>query len=169
MKTTSRFIITLATTALAAVALAGCASTPSSSSGSGSAPSPSSSTAPAELSTTSGSLGQIIVDAKGMTAYMFDKDRPNGTSSVCAGQCATLWPAITTTAATPVVKGVTGTVGTITGFDGNKQITVNGWPIYTFAKDTTPGGTAGQGVGGVWWVLSPSGQKVATPPAKSGY
>ena len=85
MKTTSRFMITLATTALAAVTLTGCASTPSSSSGSGSAPSPSSSTAPAELSTTSGSLGQIIVDAKGMTADMFDKDTTKGISSACAG------------------------------------------------------------------------------------
>lgn len=167
MKTTPRFIITLAAAALAAVALAGCSSTPSSSSGTASSPSAPASAA--ELTTTSGSLGNIIVDGKGMTAYMFDKDTQNATSSACSGQCATLWPAITTTAATPSVKGVTGTIGTITGVDGGKQITVNGWPIYTFAKDTKAGDTAGQGVGGIWWVLSPAGEKIATPATKSGY
>ncbi len=101
-----------------------------------------------------------------MTAYRFDKDTQNATSSACAGQCATLWPAITTTAATPVVTGVTGTIGTITRVDGSKQITVDGWPIYTFGQDTKAGDTAGRGVGGVWWALTPAEAKITTPAAK---
>ena len=44
---------------------------------------------------------------------------------------------------TLVVKGATANVGAISGVDGKKQITMNGWPIYTFAKDTTLGSTAG--------------------------
>lgn len=166
MKTTTRLIIAVTTTALATLALAGCSSTASSASGTGSPPTPAASSAPAELSTSSGTLGEIIVDGTGMTAYKFDKDTQNAPSSVCSGPCATLCPAITTTALTPVVKGVTGAIGTITGVDGGKQITINGWPIYTFAKDLKAGDTAGQGVRGVWWVLSPAGVKIDTPAAK---
>src|SRR4051812_9192550 len=36
------------------------------------------------------SLGTIVVDAKGRTLYLFEKDR--GTKSACAGACAANWP-----------------------------------------------------------------------------
>lgn len=174
MPTRSRFIISLAGTALATLALAGCASSPGSTNGGGgssssSSPSPAKVAASAVLATATTSVGTIVVDGKGMTAYMFDKDTQNSGTSACAGQCAALWPAITTTAATPDVTGVTGTIGTITGTGGGKQITVNGWPVYTFSKDAKPGDTTGQGFGGIWWVLSPAGEKITTVPEKSGY
>jgi predicted lipoprotein with Yx(FWY)xxD motif len=110
-------------------------------------------------------LGSIVVDGKGMTAYFYDKDTANSGSSVCTGACASAWPAITTTSASPTVDGVTGTVGTITGVAGGKQITVNGMPIYTFASDTTPGDTKGQLFGGVWHVITPAGTEITTPNA----
>jgi predicted lipoprotein with Yx(FWY)xxD motif len=98
-----------------------------------------------------------------MTAYVFDKDTAGAGSSTCSGACATAWPAITASSATPTVEGVTGKVGTITGVNGEKQITVNGLPLYTFARDKAAGDVTGQGVGNVWWVLSPSGDKISTP------
>ncbi|MCD5346642.1 hypothetical protein PX701_05145 [Agromyces sp. H3Y2-19a] len=112
------------------------------------------------LTTADSDLGEIVVDGHGMTVYMFDTDTQGGDSSTCEGQCATNWPAVTTDSDAPEVEGVTGEVGTITGVDGSKQVTLNGWPLYTYAGDSAAGDTNGQGVGGVWWVLTPAGDKV---------
>lgn len=112
------------------------------------------------LATASTSLGTIVVDGKGMTAYFYDKDPAGAMTSTCTGQCAALWPEITTTSAHPTVTGVTGTVGTIPGVDGAKQLTLDGHPLYTYAADTKAGDTNGQGFGGVWWVVAPDGTEI---------
>jgi len=44
--------------------------------------------------------------------------------------------------------------------DGQTQVAANGWPLYYFANDETPGDTNGQGVGDVWWVLDPAGMPI---------
>jgi hypothetical protein len=38
-------------------------------------------------------------------------------------------------------------------------VTLKGWALYRFAGDTAPGQTNGQGVGGTWFVVNPSGGK----------
>ncbi len=166
----TKLLLTLAGSALAVVALAGCSSTTGVPTTAASAsPSMSASKAPVmnpDAATASGKLGQVIVDGKGMTAYVWDKDTANSGVSACTGPCAPLWPAITTTSASPTVMGITGTVATITGVNGGKQITINGLPIYAFSKDTKPGDTNGQGVLNIWHVLSPAGEKITTPNPK---
>ena len=165
----SKFVLTLAGSALAVIALAGCSTTASTSTAASASPSMSASKAPAanpDAATATGKLGQIIVDGKGMTAYVWDKDSANSGVSACTGPCADLWPAITTASATPTVTGITGTVATITGVKGGKQITINGLPIYAFSKDAKPGDTNGQGVLNIWHVLSPAGAKITTPNPK---
>ena len=114
----------------------------------------------ADLSTAETSLGTIVVDGKGMTAYYFTKDTKDSGVSACSGDCATAWPAIESTSDTPTVDGVTGTVGTIPAADGGKQITINGMPIYTFAKDMAPGDVNGQDANGVWYVIAPDGTMI---------
>lgn len=114
----------------------------------------------AVLSTRATSLGTIVVDARGMTVYEFGKDTMGATTSACTGGCATLWPEVHAGAGTPQVSGVTGTVGTITGTDGQAQVTLNGWPLYTFVHDTAPGDTTGQNYMNLWWALTPAGQRV---------
>ncbi|WP_421733732.1 hypothetical protein [Cellulomonas sp.] len=113
-----------------------------------------------DLATAETSLGTVVVDGDGMTAYYFLKDVKDSGTSACAGDCATAWPAITTESDTPTVEGVTGEVGTITGTDGAKQITIDGRPIYTFAQDTAPGDVLGQGVNDVWYVIAPDGSEI---------
>jgi predicted lipoprotein with Yx(FWY)xxD motif len=43
--------------------------------------------------------------------------------------------------------------------DGTVQVTVNGWPMYLFVRDTAPGEANGQGstgFGGLWQVVPAS-------------
>jgi predicted lipoprotein with Yx(FWY)xxD motif len=58
-------------------------------------------------------------------------------------------------------------VGTITRDDGTVQATLDGWPLYYWQGDKAPGDATGQGVQGVWWVLTPGGARVTTPPPSS--
>jgi predicted lipoprotein with Yx(FWY)xxD motif len=153
------FVLAVAGTSLAALALAGCGS---SDSAGGSTPA-----AGSDIGTAKTTLGNIVVDGKGMTAYYFDKDTANSGKSVCTGQCASMWPAITSSSAKPKVDGVTGTVATIAA---TKQITIDGRPIYTYSDDKSPGDVKGQGTGGIWYVVSPAGKEITkkAPAASSG-
>ena len=164
--------------AVGVAVLTGCGSSPgggsyrpgTSSSGSSSAgagatsgsatPAPGVSAAPV-LKTASTSLGTIVVDAKGMTVYVFDKDTANSGKSACNAGCSATWTAVKAASSTPPVAGVTGMVGTISRDDGTVQVTINGLPVYTFANDAAAGDVKGQGVGGIWWAVAPGGDKVA--------
>lgn len=114
------------------------------------------------LSIRSTALGKIVVNSKGMTAYFYDLDKPNSGVSACSGACAVNWPAITSSSARPVLIGVKGKVSVLAG---TKQLAINGRPIYTFIGDTVRGSIKGQGVGGVWFAISPTG--VELKPAAS--
>jgi predicted lipoprotein with Yx(FWY)xxD motif len=105
-------------------------------------------------------LGDYLVDAKGMTLYMFTKDTP-GVSN-CSGGCLTAWPPLVATGDLLSGPGVTGKLGFITRADGAKQVTYNDMPLYYWASDVKPGDVTGQGVGGVWFVVPP------TKPVSSG-
>jgi predicted lipoprotein with Yx(FWY)xxD motif len=166
-----RIIRTLAGAAVVVAALAACSGPGGTSGGYGSdtTPTPSQTATPSAGASASGdlavadsSLGQIVVDGDGMTVYVFDTDTQGSNASACTGQCAEKWPAVETTSDAPSVEGVTGQVATITGIDGGKQLTINGWPIYTYAGDSAAGDVAGQGVGGIWWAISPNGDKITT-------
>lgn len=125
-----------------------------------SAPSTETAGAAVDLMTATSSAGNIVVDAKGMSVYFFTKDVKDSGTSACTDACLTAWPPVTTTADTPKVEGVTGTVGTITTPEGAKQVTLNGLPLYYFAKDTKPGDVLGQGVNDVWYLADPSGEMI---------
>ena len=151
---------------LSVLALSGCsqgATTPAADTSSSS----SSSSAPSEaaikpaLATADSSLGTIVVDTAGMTLYVFDKDVADSGASTCEGDCLVKWPAVVAKSDTPTVAGVTGKVGVITRTDGTKQVTLNGLPLYYWAGDAAAGDTTGEGVGGVWWVVAPNGDKIA--------
>jgi predicted lipoprotein with Yx(FWY)xxD motif len=121
-----------------------------------------------DLKTASSSAGTIVVDSKGMSLYFFTKDVKDSGTSACTGGCLTAWPPLTTTSDKPKVEGVTGTVGTIPTPEGKKQVTLNGLPLYYFAKDTKPGDVLGQGVNDVWYLADPSGEMIKKMAA-SGY
>lgn len=123
-------------------------------------PTPDSGDTGASLGTADTALGTIVVDGKGMAVYEFGTDIQGGSSSTCTGACANNWPAVPAGALAPMLDGVTGTAGTIMGVDGQPQLTLNGWPLYYYAGDAAAGDTNGQGVGNVWWVLTPAGDPI---------
>lgn len=165
-----RTLLLLPTAVVALLALAGCgssngaqSSTAAKPAAKAAAPQPS-----GDLRAADSSLGRIVVNGKGMTAYFFTKDKAGSGTSACTGQCLQLWPAITTTGTTPSASGVTGKLGTITRSDGAKQLTVNGRPVYTYLPDTQPGDVKGQGFGGLWYVIRPDGTMVTQKSSSSG-
>jgi predicted lipoprotein with Yx(FWY)xxD motif len=108
-------------------------------------------------------LGKILVDDKGMTLYVFTKDEPD--KSNCDAACMAKWPPLMTTGTPKVGPGVDASlIGTGTLADGNKVITYDHKPLYYWVNDTKPGDTTGQGVGGVWYVVSPTGQEITPSP-----
>ncbi|MTD53968.1 SCO0930 family lipoprotein [Amycolatopsis pithecellobii] len=112
-------------------------------------------------------LGQVLTDANGMTLYRFDKDTANPPQSNCDGDCATAWPPVLATGSVDVQGVDSKLVGTLMRTDGTQQITVNGWAVYRYAKDTAPGQAKGQGVGGAWSAVTPAGAKAgAAAPAE---
>ena len=154
-----------------ALVLAACGGSGTSSSGSGSAPSygsakPSTSNtsnspgAASVVGTKTSSLGTFLVDANGRTLYLWDAD--HGSKSTCSGACAQAWPPVTTTG-TPKASGAVkaSLLGTTKRADGSSEVTYAGHPLYTFAGDTQPGQTTGQGSNGFgapWWVVTPAGK-----------
>jgi predicted lipoprotein with Yx(FWY)xxD motif len=107
-------------------------------------------------------LGRILVDSKGITLYDFPPDK--GTTSVCYGACAALWPPLITHGKPVPGRRVRASLlGTTKRKDGKLQVTYGGHPLYYFVTDSKPGQTTGQGInqfGGPWWVISPAGKEI---------
>jgi predicted lipoprotein with Yx(FWY)xxD motif/plastocyanin len=104
-------------------------------------------------------LGTFLADDKGMTLYLFTKDTPN--TSNCYDKCEQAWPPLFTKGAPVAADGVDAALlGTTTRKDGSIQVTYGGWPLYYYVKDQKPGDVTGQDVGGVWYVISPKGDKI---------
>ncbi|MBI5667299.1 MAG: hypothetical protein HZC41_04760 [Chloroflexi bacterium] len=100
-------------------------------------------------------LGDFLVSPDGMTLYMFTNDEP-GVSN-CSGDCLENWPAYVVNENDRLVagEGISGELGKIERDDGRFQVTYNGMPLYYWKDDKAPGDTTGQGVGDVWFVVSP--------------
>ena len=104
-------------------------------------------------------LGTILTEASGRTVYLFTVDDEN--KSNCSGGCSLAWPPLLTVGGPAAEEGVTaGRLGSITREDGYTQVTYASRLLYYFAPDEKPGDTMGQGVGDVWFVISPGGEAV---------
>jgi predicted lipoprotein with Yx(FWY)xxD motif len=140
------------------------------------APAPSQSTTAATATQTAtvrvanSKLGRILVDATGRTLYLFKAD--SGTSSSCAGPCATAWPPLLVTGKPTAGTGLTASkLGTITRSGGSRQVTYNGHPLYLFIMDHKSGDVSGEGVtafGAAWFAVSPAGNQVSGKPSGHG-
>ena len=147
----------VACTAMVAVA---CGSSPTQS-GTASTPAPTPTPAPVMKTATAAVAGKsetILTDPKGMTLYYYLPDKGAG-KVTCTGACLQAWPPLLlpTGVTEPTAgTGITGTLGLLASPNGGQQVTYNGWPLYTWVKDTAPGMTTGQNVGAKWFVATPS-------------
>jgi predicted lipoprotein with Yx(FWY)xxD motif len=116
----------------------------------------------ATVKTRHGELGTFLVDGKGRTLYLFEKDKTK--KSTCSGACATAWPPLLTSGkAKAAGKAKRSLLGTTKRKDGKLQVTYKGHPLYFFYLDSKAGDTKGEGVNGFgaeWYVLAPSGKKI---------
>lgn len=107
---------------------------------------------PAPLKTAkSQKLGTYLVDSKGMTLYIFDKDKESG-KSTCYRGCARAWPPFAPKAGDPAPEAP---LSIIARDDGTKQYAYRSKPLYYYQKDTKAGDATGQGRGNVWWIVKP--------------
>ncbi|MFD5309852.1 COG4315 family predicted lipoprotein [Streptomyces ardesiacus] len=131
-------------------------------------PAATSSSAPA-VDVKDGTYGKTLVDEKGRTLYLFEKDSKD--KSKCDGDCAKAWPPFTVKSTPNAGNGVKkDLLKTIKRDDGSEQVAYNGHPLYRFANDQKPGDTNGQDLeafGAKWYVINPNGDKV-TSKAKTG-
>jgi len=118
---------------------------------------------------TDAKLGGFLTGEDGKTLYIFTPDSAN--TSTCVDACATNWPplVVDSTDTLKAGDGVTGKLTTFARPDGTMQVAYNGIPLYYFAKDTKAGDVTGEGVGGKWFVASPTGPLPSASAAVSAY
>jgi predicted lipoprotein with Yx(FWY)xxD motif len=108
-----------------------------------------------------GTFGQALVDGQGRSLYLFTNDTQDSGASSCTGNCLVNWPPLLTDGDPVAGEGVDASMlGTITLADGTTQVTYNGWPLYYYKDDAAAGDANGQGVGDVWYLVSPSGEMI---------
>ena len=167
------FLASATVPVLAALAVAGCASSSASNTSRSSAPPRTANGQSATVGVANENLGNILVDSQGRTLYLFRSD--SGTKSACTGACAIDWPPLRATGKPTVGGGATASiVATSVRSDGKSQVTYNGHPLYLFSGDQKPGDTNGEGVnafGGLWYALSSAGDQIvgSTPNSGIGY
>ena len=95
--------------------------------------------------------GWVLAEASGFVVYTYGGDIKGG-SPTCTGSCAALWPAVTGLPQAGPADTLPGTLGTVTMSNGGKQITYNGYPLYTYVG-APKFSTKGNGIDGAWHVV----------------
>jgi predicted lipoprotein with Yx(FWY)xxD motif len=121
-----------------AVMLAGCGSSDSGDGSSDSSGDAASGSALVQTSDVSG-VGTVLTDSSGRTLYFADEE--SGGDIKCVDACLGFWTPAEATGAVPSdIEGL----GTMTRDDtGEKQLTYDGAPLYTFKLDKGPGQATG--------------------------
>lgn len=108
-------------------------------------------------------FGRVLFDANGQVIYVFEIDGPDQ-SNCTSEECVEAWPPVLTeeepTAGARVDAGL---LGTIRRDDGTLQVTFDERPLY-FYEHEGPGEIKCHNVdlhGGLWWVVTPSGDPVS--------
>ncbi|MDA8076041.1 MAG: hypothetical protein M0Z40_12590 [Actinomycetota bacterium] len=108
--------------------------------------------------------GAVLTTARGDTLYLL-----RGAGDVqlsCSGGCLSLWPPLVVGSSVRTVHAVPAAAGTLglVARDGERQVTYNGYRLYTYAGDTGPRQTNGEGVvsfGGTWYLVRASATRAA--------
>ena len=125
--------------------------------------------AAAKVAVADSALGRVLVDGRGRTLYLFEKDKHG--RSACSGKCASFWPPLIASGKPLATAGAKASLlGTTKRADGRLQVTYNHHPLYTFVKDTRKGQTNGEELdafGAEWYAVSAAGAKVEKTDSSS--
>jgi len=91
----------------------------------------------------------MLVNAKGLTLYTFDRDVAGSGRSACNGDCAVKWPPHLA-AATDQARG---DYTVVVRDDGRRQWAFKGKPLYTWPEDQDPGDKYGDNYNKVWHIV----------------
>jgi predicted lipoprotein with Yx(FWY)xxD motif len=97
--------------------------------------------------------GTVLASGRGLTLYYYSEDKRGSGKSVCTATCATAWPPLAAPVKAPRGVRLPGSLGVITRPNGVKQVTLNGYPLYFYVGDKSPGQATGNGIGGSWHVI----------------
>jgi predicted lipoprotein with Yx(FWY)xxD motif len=105
--------------------------------------------------TIKGKAETILTTPQGMTLYYFTPDTTAKTA--CTGGCAKAWPPLVYTGSGTSLgdAALPGALKVLNDANGN-QVQYNGHLLYTYAGDTAPGMTTGEGLFGKWFVCTPT-------------
>lgn len=113
----------------------------------------------ATLRVGSSAIGKVLTDADGMTLYEYVPDGKNATSQVPEGALAA-WPPLVAEGPVTLGTGLTAEGGAAEQPNGEEWVTYNGRLVYRYTGDTRPGDVNGNGIGSVWYALTPAGEPV---------
>jgi predicted lipoprotein with Yx(FWY)xxD motif len=115
-----------------------------------------------------GKFGDVLVNSKGYPLYMFQPDHKKAVT--CNQLCMSIWPPLVVPAGASVKAGP-GVKQALLSSDpnplGGQVATYDGWPLYAYGGDSSPGQATGQDVnidGGYWFLMQPSGQPLMAGP-----
>src|SRR5215813_8425535 len=99
-----------------------------------------------------GQTTTVLTTSQGRTLYYRTTDTVS--TSTCTGTCASTWPPLLTSGSPVAAASLPGRLGSLSDANGT-QVTYNGHLLYTYAGDSKPGDTHGEGIEEVWFVATP--------------
>ena len=153
---------------VAAFVLAACGNKSNNTNGPAAGGGPGQGVAPLTVNTgTVSSLGTVLVNGNGLTLYHWKGETTSGLQ--CTGGCLSTWLPVTASGSPTGGTMVTGKLASFSRSDtGSSQVSYNGMPLYTYTGDSKSGQANGQGLGGVWFAVTPSMSATTTGSKSSG-
>jgi predicted lipoprotein with Yx(FWY)xxD motif len=100
----------------------------------------------------------VLIDGSGHTLYVSANER--GGRQHCTGRCLQVWPLVLLTAQGRATSGGTAvpqSAITVAQLPDGRAVSFHHFLLHRYVGDSSPGGSAGQGVGGEWSTITPSG------------
>jgi predicted lipoprotein with Yx(FWY)xxD motif len=120
-------------------------------------------------------VGNVVVDGKGRTVYVLTSGSMKNVPCTDGNGCTKLWPDLSLPDGVSAAKAGSGLNASLLGTkpsNGETYPTYNGWLMYEYSGDSSPGDANGQGIksfGGTWYVLDASGNPVKSSGSGGGY
>lgn len=123
-----------------------------------------SSAGPATVAVGDSELGRIVVDGEGRTLYVYTHLGSGSTSTPGGEETQESLPPLTIESEDDLVAGEgidESKLDVARQEDGRLWVTYNGHLLYRSVDDDAPGDIAGQGAGGLVFVLDPEGNRIS--------